>query len=84
MTEQDKMYQMGMTPSNEMGDVKPLFKPSEYANAQNVFGTRDQRAMSMPQRGLGVDQPLLMKDQTGDGKITRADVIKARIEGYKE
>lgn len=28
--------------------------------------------------------PLMFKDQTGDGKITRADVIKARIEGYKE
>lgn len=28
--------------------------------------------------------PLTFKDQTGDGKITRADVIKARIEGYKE
>ena len=24
-----------------------------------------------------------MKDQTGDGKITQADVIKARVEGYK-
>lgn len=28
--------------------------------------------------------PLMFKDQTGDRKITRADVIKARIEGYKE
>ena len=28
--------------------------------------------------------PLMFKDQTGDGKITRADVIKARIEGYKK
>lgn len=28
--------------------------------------------------------PLTFKDQTGDGKITRADVIKARIEGYKK
>jgi hypothetical protein len=28
--------------------------------------------------------PLMFKDQTGDGKITRADVIQARIEGYKK
>jgi len=28
--------------------------------------------------------PLVFKDQTGDGKITRADVIKARVEGYKK
>jgi len=28
--------------------------------------------------------PLMFKDQTGDGKITRADVIKARVEGYKK
>jgi hypothetical protein len=27
---------------------------------------------------------LMFKDQTGDGKITQADVIKARIEGYKK
>jgi hypothetical protein len=32
----------------------------------------------------GMNAPLFMKDQTGDGKITQADVIKARTEGYKE
>ena len=84
MTEQDKMYQMGMTPSNEMGNAKPVFPPNQTANMEYMYGTPLQRQASMPQRGLGVDQPLLMKDQTGDGKITRADVIKARIEGYKE
>lgn len=30
------------------------------------------------------NNPIMFKDQTGDGKITRADVIKARIEGYKK
>ena len=33
---------------------------------------------------MGQQAPVFMKDQTGDGKITQADVIKARIEGYKE
>ena len=37
-----------------------------------------------PSNTLGNRTPMFMKDQTGDGKITRADVIKARVEGYKE
>ena len=68
-------------PSNEMGNAKPVFNPNQAANAQYVFGTPDQRAKSMPQREI---TPLYFEDQNGDKKITQGDVIKARIEGYKE
>ncbi len=68
-------------PSNEMGNAKPVFNPNQAANAQYVFGTPDQRAKSMPQREI---TPLYFEDQNGDGEITRADVIKARVEGYKK
>jgi hypothetical protein len=68
-------------PSNEMGNAKPVFNPNQAANAQYMFGTPLQRAKSMPQREI---TPFAMKDQNGDGKITRGDVIQARIEGYKE
>lgn len=68
-------------PSNEIGNAKPVFSPNQAANAQYVFGTPDQRAKSMPQREI---TPLYFEDQNGDGKITRADVIKARVEGYKK
>ena len=33
---------------------------------------------------MGAQAPVFFTDQTGDGKITQADVIKARTEGYKE
>ena len=68
-------------PSNEMGNAKPVFNPSQASNAQYVFGTPEERAKSMPQREI---TPLYFKDQNGDKKITQGDVIKARIEGYKE
>ena len=68
-------------PSNEMGNAKPVFNPSQASNAQYVFGTPEERAKSMPQREI---TPLYFEDQNGDGEITRADVIKARVEGYKE
>ena len=62
---------------------KSVFSPSQNSYGEFVFGSQEQRTRSMPVRG-NVEGPLAMKDQTGDGKITRADVIKARIEGYKE
>jgi len=68
-------------PSNEMGNAKPVFNPSQAANAQYIFGAPEERAKSMPQREI---TPLYFEDQNGDGKITRADVIKARVEGYKK
>jgi len=68
-------------PSNEMGNAKPVFNPSQASNAQYVFGTPEERAKSMPQREI---TPLYFEDQNGDGEITRADVIKARVGGYKK
>ena len=70
------------TPSNELGTSKPVFNPSQASNAQYVFGTPDERMQSMPQRNAIT--PFAMKDQNGDGEITQGDVVKARIEGYKE
>jgi len=66
-------------PANQMGTAKPVFNQTTQNLAQQVYGGLDQRQMSMGQQA-----PVFMKDQTGDGKITQADVIKARIEGYKE
>jgi hypothetical protein len=65
-------------PANQMGMAKPVFNPAVQASAEAIYGTPEQRQMTMPQ------PPLFFKDQTGDGKITQADVIKARTEGYKE
>jgi hypothetical protein len=65
-------------PSNEMGTAKPMFNQTAQNVGNQVYGTPFQRQMSMPQ------PPMFFKDQTGDGKITQADVIKARTEGYKE
>ena len=53
------------------------FPPQAQANAQGIYGGVDQR-----QNSIGA--PLLFNDQTGDGKITQADIIKARKEGYKK
>ena len=65
--------------SNQMGMAKPVFNQTTQDVANQVYGTPLQRQMSM-----GAQAPLFFKDQTGDGKITQADVIKARTEGYKE
>jgi len=67
-----------ITPSNEMGGAAPMFKPGVSNAAAKMYGTPLERQMSMPKSPLG------FKDQTGDGKITQADVIKARTEGYSE
>lgn len=66
-------------PSNQMGMAKPVFNQTTQDVANQVYGTPLQRQMSM-----GAQAPLFFKDQTGDGKITQADVIKARTEGYEE
>tara|TARA_R110000824_G_scaffold101148_1_gene240167 strand:- start:476 stop:751 length:276 start_codon:yes stop_codon:yes gene_type:complete len=65
-------------PSNERGSAKPVFSDSSKKYANYMYGDIDQRQNTLP------NTPMFMKDQTGDGKITQADVIKARIEGYKE
>ena len=66
-------------PSNTLGTAKPVFNNTTQNAAQGLYGDVEQRQMSMGNR-----TPMFMKDQTSDCKITRADVIKARIEGYKE
>ena len=66
-------------PANQMGTAKPMFNQTAQDIGNQVYGTPLQRQMSM-----GAQAPVFMKDQTGDGEITQADVIKARIEGYKE
>ena len=54
-------------------------------NAGNqIFGGVDQRQRSLQNQSGVIQSPMYFKDQTGDGKITRADVIKARVEGYKK
>ena len=65
-------------PANQMGGARPVFNPATQASAEAIYGTLEQRQMSMP------EGPLFFVDQTGDGKITQADVIKARTEGYKK
>ena len=65
-------------PANQMGAAKPVFSPQVQASAEYIYGTPEQRQMSVP------GAPMFFKDQTGDGKITQADVIKARTEGYKK
>ena len=62
---------------------KSVFSPQQNSYGNYLFGTQEQRQRSLPVRG-NVEGPLAMKDQNGDGKITRADVIKARVEGYKK
>jgi len=63
--------------SNTLGQARPVFNQQAQQNAQGMFGGIDQRQNS-------VGAPLMFKDQTGDGKITQADIIKARKEGYKK
>ena len=71
-------------PSQQMTNVPPAasslinpFSPEAQQNAQGMYG-------GMRQRQQSVGAPCLFKDQTGDGKITQADVIKARTKGYKK
>ena len=63
--------------------VSPIaggFSENTQGTIQNLMGTSDMRQYAAG----GTNAPLFFKDQTGDGKITRADVIKARTEGYKK
>jgi hypothetical protein len=71
-------------PGNQMGVAKPLFNDSVTAASNKIFGNVDQRQRSLQNQAGVIQSPMYFKDQTGDGKITKADVIKARIEGYKK
>lgn len=67
-------------PQAVMNSVIPTAQPQ--AAASEELGSLMASPFTMRQRAnMG---PLMFKDQTGDGKITRADVIKARVEGYKK
>jgi hypothetical protein len=71
-----------LQPSNTMGNAQPVFNPNAINAAQQIYGSQDQRTMAMP---LNTQlAPLNFVDQTGDGKITYGDVVKARVEGYEE
>ena len=53
------------------------FNPNSMLTGQGIYGSMDQRQQS-------VGAPFQFTDQTGDGEVTQADVIKARTEGYKK
>ena len=38
---------IAQTPSNQMGAAKPLFNPSTMINAQNIYGSNQDRSMSL-------------------------------------
>jgi hypothetical protein len=72
------------TPGNQMGFAKPVFNQAVNNAGQQMFGSVEQRQKSIQNQAGVIQTPMYFKDQTGDGKITKADVIKARTEGYKE
>jgi hypothetical protein len=76
LAQQQMVQPMTNVPPAGSSLVNP-FSPQAQANAQGVFGNQQ-----MKQNAVGA--PAMFKDQTGDGKITQADVIKARVEGYKK
>ena len=69
----------GMQQMVNQGLVRDNFSGSGRAVAEQIYGNPMQRQMSM-----ACDNPIMFEDQTGDGKITQSDVVKARTEGYKE
>ena len=72
-----QMTNIPPAPANTLGQAQPVFNQQAQQNAQGIFGTQQTTQNS-------VGAPLMFEDQTGDGKITQADVIKARTEGYKK
>ena len=69
----DQTTLMPPAPSSLVG----TFNNKAQEKGKAIYGDPMQRQQSL------ANPPLFFKDQTGDGKITRADVIKARTEGYK-
>jgi hypothetical protein len=76
LAQQQMVQPMTNVPPAGSSLVNP-FSPQAQANAQGVFGNQQMMQNA-------VNAPAMFKDQTGDGKITQADVIKARVEGYKK
>ena len=83
MPDQQTTYATPM-PGNQMGTARPLFNGSSVNAANQIFGDVEQRQMSLQNQSGVIQAPLYFKDQTGDGKVTQADVIKARTEGYQK
>lgn len=56
-------------PANQMGTAKPMFNPQVQGMAQTIYGTPEQRQMSM-----GAQAPVFMKDipEGSDGAGLRA------------
>lgn len=52
---------------------KSVFTPQQNMYGDLIFGNKQQRQRSMPNRG-NVEGPLLMEDLSGDGKITQKDI----------
>tara|TARA_R100001369_G_scaffold38616_1_gene64491 strand:- start:196 stop:498 length:303 start_codon:yes stop_codon:yes gene_type:complete len=66
-------------PANTMGGSKPLFASSAEQMAKQYYGDVNDR-----QNSVNAPSAFQMSDQNGDGEITYGDIIKARVEGYKE
>jgi len=77
--------QAGVSMSGAMiGAAQPQIPPAAgqaVAVSEQLGNLMASPFMVRQRKNMG---PLMFKDQTGDGKITRADVIKARVEGYKK
>lgn len=69
-------------PSNEMGNAKPMFNQTAQDVASQVYGSLDQRQMSMPQ------PPMFMTDKQekafGPGSEVYESGNTAIYEGLKE
>jgi len=69
-------------PSNEMGNAKPMFNQTAQDVASQVYGSLDQRQMSMPQ------PPMFMTDKQekafGPGSKVYESGNTAIYEGLKE
>ena len=76
LAQQQMVQPMTNVPPAGSSLVNP-FSPQAQANAQGVFGNQQMMQNA-------VNAPAMFNDQTGDGKITQADVIEARVEGYKK
>jgi hypothetical protein len=55
------------------GTPSQTFSKKSCAKGEDMYGSQEQRAMSMPNRG-NIEGPLAMEDLSGDGKITQKDV----------
>jgi len=88
MTGQEKPLNM-KEENKDMPMMGPLKQLSPYTASYSAYNMSAKQASMEPLMqklsGASTLSPVTkFVDQTGDGKITRADVIKARTEGYEE